>query len=108
MKSTIAQGQMFVCHSFPFPHSNTKNETQVWVKVREDNEHSVFVDNSAMARVAVKAQSRLRCTEVWHLSDEYYERGVAEGRFVPIDDLRDTDKVCDEKGWPRYEIDLGF
>lgn len=102
----IPVGQMFIFHSFPFPHSNTENKTEVFVKVSDEGERSLFVSNSAMARIAVKAQNRLHITDKWSISDEYYGRMVSEGRFVPIDDLRDTEKVCKEKGWPAYVIDL--
>ena len=107
-KPNIARGQMFVCHSIPFPHSDTENETQVWVKVCDEGERSIFVNNQAMVKVSIKAQRNLHCTDKWSISDEYYNRQVAQGQFVPIDDLRDTEKVCKEKNWPPYEIDLGF
>ena len=107
-KSNIAIGQMFIYHSFPFPHSNTENETQVWVKVVDEGERSIFVNNQALVRVSIKAQRNLHCTDKWSISDEYYDRMVREGRFVPLDDLRKTDDICEQMGWPMYEIELGF
>ena len=107
-KSMIPVGQMFIFHSFPFPHSNTENKTEVFVKVSDEGERSLFVSNSAMARIAVKAQNRLHITDKWSISDEYYGKMVRIGRFVPLDDLRKADDICEQMGWPKYEIDLGF
>lgn len=99
---------MFLCHSMPFPHSETENKTEAWVKVADEGERSMFVNNNAMVKVSIKAQRNLHCTDKWSISDEYYGRMVREGKFVPLDDLRKADDICLELGWPRYEVDFGF
>ena len=107
-KSKIAQGQMFICHSFPLPHSNTENETQVWVKVGDEDGRSLFVDNDAMVKFSINPNYRPSIMEKWSISDEYYYRNVEMGEFVPISDLNEADRITEEKAWPAYVIDLGF
>lgn len=107
-KSIIEKGQMFACHSKPLPHSETENETQVWVKVADEGERSIFVNNQAVVRFSINPNYTLTTSDKWSISDEYYGRMVREGKFVPIDDLRDLDNITLELGWPDYVIDLGF
>ena len=105
---------MFAYHSKPFPHSDTENETQVWVKVTDEEglsertTRSIFVNNNALVKLSVNPNYKLKNEDKWSISDEYYGRMVRLGWFVPIDDLRDLDNITLELGWPAYEIDLGF
>lgn len=108
-KSMIAVGQMFLYHTMPFHHSDTENETQAWVKVAEaEGGRSLFVKNDTMVKVSIKAQKEILCSDKWLISDEFYGRMVRKGEFVPLDDLRKADNICEQMGWPKYEIDMGF
>ena len=99
-KSNIAQGQMVLY----FDHK-TMTAPKVWVKV-SDNETqdgtSLFVDNEAMVRYCINNNYRPSITEQWRISDKYYAKMVQEGKFVPIDDLAQCDRMCEELGWPDY------
>lgn len=111
-KSSIAQGQMFL----HFDNSYME-KPRVWVKVAskvfgnhygEDKEEvSVFVDNDMLVKFAV-SNYEPSVTDKWIITDGYYDIMVREGSFVPITDLRKTDDICEQMGWPKYEIDLGF
>lgn len=112
-KSNIAQGQMFL-HYNP----NYMDRPKVWVKVKseifgnhygEDKEEvSLFVDNNAMVKVAINPNYKIGLTEKWSITDGYYNSLVQKGEFVPLDDLREVDGICNERKYPLYQIDLGF
>lgn len=90
---------------------------RVWVKIankvfgnhygEDKKEISVFVDNDVLVKFAV-SNYQPSLTDKWSITDGYYNKMVGEGRFVPVDDLRKTDDICKQMGWPKYEIDLGF
>jgi hypothetical protein len=105
-KSNIAQGQMILY----FDH-NIMTAPKVWVKVSDndtDNEPSLFVVNDAVVRYCIDKNNLPSITEQWYISDRYYGKMVREGKFVPVDDLAQCDRICEELGWPNYLMDLGF
>ena len=102
MKSNIAQGQMFI-HYNPDHMDNPK----VWVKVDDTGEEpSVFIDNKAMVRFAIDKTYKSSIIERWLITDRYYGEMVQKGEFVPVDDLTQADRICEELGWPAYCIEL--
>lgn len=111
-KSVIAVGQMFIQFPKPIGENQPLPQPRVWVKVGNEvlrgEEVSLFVDNNAIVRLSVKAADRIGIMDKWYISDGYYGKSVREGDFVPIDDLRETDGICEEMGYPPYRVDLGF
>ena len=99
---------MFIYHPSLFPHSDFECGTEVWVKIANERECSLFVKNDTMVKVSIKAQKEILCSDKWLISDEFYGRMVRKGEFVPLDDLRNADNICEQMGWPKYEIDMGF
>lgn len=82
---------------------------KVWVKVSDNemqDDTSLFVDNDAMVRYTINKNYLPSITEQWHISDKYYGKMVREGKFVPVDDLAQCDRICEELGWPNYVMDL--
>ena len=107
-KSNIAKGQMFL----HFDNSYME-KPRVWVKVTNrvlitNVEVSVFVDNDVLVKFALKNYQPNMLADKWNITDDYYGKMVREGKFVPLDDLRKADDICEQLGWPKYEIDLGF
>jgi hypothetical protein len=102
-KSNIPQGQM-VLHFAP----SYMDKPRVWVKVSEtdDTEPSLFIDNSACVRFAIDNTSKPTIAERWLISDRFYGEKVRKGEFVPISDLNEASRICEELGWPAYVIDF--
>lgn len=110
-KSNIPNGQMFI-HFTP----TYMEKPKVWVKVKseifgnhygEDTEEvSLFVDNNAIVKSAINPNYKIGLTERWNITDPYYGKMVREGKFVPIDDLRDVEDITEQLGWPAYVIDF--
>ena len=111
-KSVIEVGQMFLQFPKPVADNQPLPQPRLWVKVSNETvwgeEVSLFVDNNAIVRLSTKAADRIGIMDRWYVSDGYYGESVRKGDFVPIDDLRETDGICEEKGYPLYQIDLGF
>ena len=115
-KSNIAIGQMFIQFPQPIADGQEKPMPRVWVKIKnevfgnhygEDKEEvSLFVDNNALVQFSINPNYRIGIMDKWSITDSYYGRCVREGKFVPIDDLRQTDGICLEMGYPKYEINL--
>lgn len=105
IKSNIAIGQMFIQFPQPIAELQDAPKPRVWVKVDNqasqwnDEEHSVFVDNDAMVGISVGAVKSLGIRDKWLISDGYYGAMVREGKFVPIDDLREVEGICLELGY---------
>ena len=103
-KSNIAQGQM-VLHF----NTETMDKPKVWVKVESDNEEpSLFVDNDAIVRFSINPDFKPSISERWLITDKFYGKMVREGFFVPIDDLKEADRITEELGWPAYRISFPF
>ena len=110
-KSNIPDGQMFLHYNPTY-----MDKPKVWVKVKteifgnhygEDTEEvSLFVDNNALARVSVNPDYKIGLTEKWSITDGYYDKMVKKGAFIPIDDLRETDRICKELGTPNCPVDF--
>lgn len=96
--SLIPQGQMFV----QLPSVNVELQTtykpKVWVKVDNENELSLFVDNDALIGFSIGVVKKLGIRDKWLISDTYYGQCVREGKFVPIDDLREVENICNDMG----------
>lgn len=86
------------------------DKPKVWVKMDDDvlNELSLFVDNEALAKISIGSIKKFGIRDKWYISDGYYGQCVREGKFVPVDDLREVDDICEQAGFPPYIIDLGF
>lgn len=100
-KSNIAKGQMFV--QFPQPISELQEtpKPRVWVKVSEyegREDLSVFIDNDALVGFSIGAVKQFGIMDRWLISDNYYNDNVKAGKFVPIDDLREVEEICNERG----------
>ena len=110
-KSNISNGQMFI-HFNP----TYMDRPKVWVKVKsevfgnhygEDKEEvSLFVDNNAMVKVSINPNYKIGLTEKWSITDGYYGKMVQKGEFVPVSDLNEASRVCEEKGWGAYYLDF--
>jgi hypothetical protein len=107
-KSNIAQGQMFIQFPQPIAELQDTPKPRVWVKVSEtdDTEPSLFIDNSACARFAIDNTSKPTIAERWLISDRFYGEKVRKGEFVPISDLNEASRICEELGWPSYDINI--
>ena len=91
---------------------------KVWVKVKsekfgnfrgeDEEEVSLFVDNETLAKFSIGAVKSIGITNKWYLTDTYYEKMVGKKLFVPCDDLNEVENICEQNGWPFYEIELGF
>lgn len=102
-KSNIPHGQM-VLHFAP----SYMDKPKVWVKVSDENdtEPSLFIDNSACVRFAIDNTYKPSITERWLISDRFYNEKISCGQFIPVSDLNEASRVCEEKGWPYYEADF--
>lgn len=107
---------MFIQFPQPIGDDQPKPMPRVWVKVKnevfgnhygEDKEEvSVFVDNNALVQFSIIPNYRIGIRDKWNITDRYYGECVRKGMFVPITDLRETDGICLEMGYPKYEINL--
>lgn len=105
-KSNIANGQMFIQFPQPIAELQDTPKPRVWVKVGNYDENeslSLFVDNDAMIGISIGAVKQLGIRDKWLISDDYYKNCVRDGRFVPIDDLRQVEKICLELGYEMPE-----
>ena len=112
-KSNIAQGQMFIQFDPTF-----MEKPRAWVKIKSEifgkhmgedaEEVSLFVDNNALVQFSINPNYRIGIMDKWSITDSYYGKCVREGKFVPIDDLNEVDDICEQAGFPPYELNLGF
>lgn len=101
-KSNIMQGQMVLYYNPTF-----MDKPMVWVKVDDtQTEPSLFIDNNAMVRFSINPNHLPDISEQWKITDRFYGKMVREGKFVPIDDLNQADRITEELGWPAYVIDF--
>ena len=109
-KSVIEMGQMFVQFPKPIAELQETPKARVWVKVANEvhdgEEISLFVDNNTIALISIGAVNKLGIRDKWHITDSYYGYNVRKGNFVPISDLRETDDICEQAGYPPYEVEL--
>lgn len=110
-ESKIPCGQMFL--QFPAPVVDGELPMpKVWVKVSDiflvlyGIKCSVFVDNRALALFSMNAIEYINQADKWYITDACYEKSVADKKFIPISDLNEVDELCEQAGYPRYEIDL--
>ena len=118
MKSNLTDGTMFVKIPYAIKYTAcvfqggkaieeeecfapTDETAKVYVKVGEFERYgetfSRFVDNNALALFGAIGKP-ISCTDEWGVSDNYYNENVSKGMFVPINDLREVEKICKEKG----------
>lgn len=104
-KSNIAQGQMFIQFPQPIPELQDTPKPRVWVKVSDadfeiaDSGVSLFVDNRSLVLLAFGQLKEVGIRDKWYISDGYYGKCVRKGKFVPIDDLREVEGICEELGY---------
>ena len=116
VKSNIAVGQMFVQFPQPIAELQETPKPRVWVKVKnevlgnhygEDSEEtSLFIDNEALAKFSIGSIKNFGIRDKWYITDGYYGRCVREGKFVPVSDLNEVDGICEQAGYPPYEMDI--
>ena len=104
---------MFIQFPQPIAELQDTPKPRVWVKVAnkvfgnnpgEDVEEiSLFVDNDVMLGVAYGMVKEIGLTDKWNITDSYYGKCVREGKFIPIDDLRQVEDICLELGYEMPE-----
>lgn len=99
-KSLIPKGQMFVQLPSVNAELQATDKPKVWVKVDDDifDELSLFVDNDALIGFSIGVVKKFGIRDKWYISDPYYGQCVREGKFVPIDDLREVESICNDLG----------
>ena len=105
---------MFIEFPQPIAELQDNPKPRVWVKIGERKksinylDYSVFINNEALAKYDLGTIKMFSICDEWLISDAYYGECVREGKFVPIDDLNEVDDICEQAGFPPYEMDLGF
>lgn len=115
-KSCIAQGQMFIQFPQPIAELQDTPKPRVWVKIRNEEldgkEVSLFVDNEVLILIAMGAhdvkEKGVGIRDKWLVTDGYYGKCVREGKFVPIDDLRQVEDICVQLGYEMPESRCPF
>lgn len=115
-KSNIAQGQMFIQFPQPIAELQDTPKPRVWVKVKNEEldgkEVSLFIDNEVLMLIAIGAwdikEKGIGIHDKWYVTDEYYGKCVREGKFVPIDDLRQVEDICQQLGYEMPESRCPF
>ena len=110
-KSCIAQGQMFIQFPQPIAELQDTPKPRVWVKIKNEElngeEVSLFLDNEVVMLIAMGAhdvkEKGVGIRDKWLITDEYYDKCVREGKFVPIDDLRQVEDICVQLGYEMPE-----
>ena len=73
---------------------------------------SLFLDNEVLMLVAMGAddikEKGVGIRDKWLITDNYYGKCVREGKFVPIDDLRQVESICLELGYEMPESRCPF
>ena len=116
IKSNIAQGQMFIQFPQPIAELQDTPKPRVWVKIRNEElngeEVSLFIDNEVLMLIAMGAhdvkEKGVSIRDKWFITDTYYGKCVREGKFVPIDDLRQVESICLELGYEMPESRCPF
>lgn len=103
----IKEGTMFV--RMPYDWDETKT-VAVYVKVGEFKQYgrtySRFVENNALALFGAISKP-IGFDAVWGIGEDYYDTNVKSGRFIPIEDLREVEILCEKLGVnPPPPIDL--
>lgn len=100
--SSIPVGQMFVQLPSTIGELQATAKPKVWVKLDNDDSCnqplSYFVDNDALIGFSIGVVKEFGIRDKWYISDGYYEKCVREGKFVPIDDLREVEEICHSRG----------
>lgn len=98
--SLIPKGQMFLQLPSTIVELQDTYKPRVWVKA--DNADiegvSLFVDNDALIGFSIGVVKKFGIRDKWYISDTYYNECVREGKFVPIEDLREVEEICHSRG----------
>ena len=111
IKSNITNGQMFLQYEPTY-----MEKPKVWVKVKSEvfgnhygentEEVSLFINNEALAKFGMGSIKSFGIRDKWHITDSYYGKQVRDGKFIPINDLNEVDGICEQAGYPPYEMDV--
>jgi hypothetical protein len=100
--SSIPVGQMFVQLPSTIVELQATDKPKVWVKIDNNNSTdqplSYFVDNDALIGFSIGVVKQFGVWDKWYISDGYYEKCVREGKFIPIEDLREVEEICLSRG----------
>ena len=107
---------MFIQFPQPIAELQDTPKPRVWVKIKTEEldgkEVSLFVDNEVLMLVAMGEmnikQNGIGIRDKWLITDNYYGKCVREGKFVPIDDLRQVESICLELGYEMPESRCPF
>ena len=97
-KSSIPVGQMFVQLPSTIVELQATDKPKVWVKIDNVEGISLFADNDALVGFSIGVVKEFGIRDKWYISDTYYGECVREGKFVPIDDLREVEEICHSRG----------
>ena len=102
---------MFIQFPQPIAELQATPKPRVWVKVMNEElngeEVSLFLDNEVLVGVSIGAldieKNGVGIRDKWFITDSYYDICVRDGKFVPIDDLRQVEDICLELGYEMPE-----
>ena len=107
---------MFIQFPQPIAELQDTPKPRVWVKIKNEElngkEVSLFLDNEVLMLISMGAydikEKGVGIRDKWFVTDEYYGKCVRNGKFVPIDDLRQVEDICQQLGYEMPESRCPF
>lgn len=95
--SEFKKGDMFFFN--PLDKDYMKPEVYVMLDegIVQDAEAKTFIKNSALVKHLISNYQPYP-SDLWAITDTYYERMSEGGYIVPIEDLREAEDICNKFG----------
>ena len=91
------------------PKEKTYMKPEVYVLLKDgivqDQKARIFVKNSALVKFSLNNEKPSFC-DTWAFTySNYFDNMTKNGYFIPIEDLREADELCEKFGLTMEEID---
>ena len=101
--SDFKKGDMFFFN--PLDKDWMKPEVYVMMDegVVQGVEAKTFIKNSALVKMCI-GNYQPYISDTWAITDSYYKNMSEAGHFIPIDDIREAEAICDRLNLQMEEI----
>ena len=101
--SDFKKGDMFFFNSLNLDFMQPEVYVMVDESIVQDTNTKSFIENSALVKHLI-SNYEPSTSDIWAITERYFNSMQDKGHFIPIDDIREAEDICEKFGLKMEEV----